>query len=201
MASPFPLLSGLVNEPSDLTLLSDLTKVGANPISLGGSMSTTDAAEVSTTSQSTASEDNRWVARFEELLKVKNLEDLKGELAKLASEIQAEIAKFDLNAHLSPEAKTRLKTLETRYSFVIRSVQKAQKQFDREFNKSLRVLKRTRQDAEKHLKNIKAKITQHRSTIVKASTQLKKKIQSKTKTAKKGSSTAKKTARKATKAQ
>jgi hypothetical protein len=137
---------------------------------------TSENTTTETTASKGASEYNRWVARFEELLKVKNLEDLKTELAKVAAEIQTEIQSFDLNAHLSPEAKNRLKTLEQRYKTVIRNVQKAQKQFDREFNKSLRVLKRTRQDTEKHFKTIKDRLTKHRGTIVKASTQIKKKI-------------------------
>ena len=121
-------------------------------------------------------QENRWVARLEELLKVKNVEELKTELSKLASEIQTEIQNFDINTHLSPEAKTRLKTLEQRYAEIIRMIQKAQKQFDREFNKSLRILKRTRQDAQKHIKNIQVRITKHRGTILKASNKLKKKL-------------------------
>ena len=121
-------------------------------------------------------EDNTWLNRFEELLKVKNLDDLKTELSKIASEIQIEIQNFDIHAHLSPEANGRLKALEQSYNEVIRAVQKTQKQFDREFNKSLRVLKRTRQDAQKHFKNIKIKISKHRVTIVKASNNLKNKI-------------------------
>lgn len=142
-----------------------------------------------------ASDENRWLMRFEELLKVKNVDDLKTELGKLASEIQSEIQKFDINSHLSAEAKTRLKALESRYGQVMKAVHKAQKQFDREFNKSLRVLKRTRQDAEKHLQTIKTRITKHRGTIVKASSSLKQKIE---KTAKKATAAAKKTAKKTT---
>ncbi len=126
-------------------------------------------------------EENRWVLRLEELLKVKNLDDLKSELTKVAAEIQTEIQSFDINEHLSPEARTRLKKLERRYNEVMRGVHKAQKQFDREFNKSLRVLKRTRQDAEKQIQMLKTKVTKHRSTIVKASSNLKKKVKTVTK--------------------
>lgn len=143
-------------------------------------------------------DDTTWTARLEELLKVKNLEELRSELSNLASEVQSEIQAFDLNAHLSPEAKSRLKTLEQRYNRVIRTIQKAQKQFDREFNKSLRVLKRTRQDAEKHIQNIKTKIAKHRVTIVKASNDLKNKLNKKA-TKKKSSTKAKKTTKRAAK--
>jgi hypothetical protein len=138
---------------------------------------TTGSTEAKTsTAHTSANDENRWAARLEELLNVKNIDDLKSELGKLASEIQTEIQKFDINAHLSPEAKTRLKALEGRYAKVMKAIHKAQKQFDREFNKSLRVLKRTRQDAEKQFENIRTRITKHRSTIVKASSDLTKKI-------------------------
>lgn len=155
--------------------------------------SATDAAHSSAT---TSLDENRWLSRFEDLLKVKNVDELKTELSKLAAEIQTEIQNFDINSHLSPEAKNRLKALEVRYAKVIKAVQKAQKQFDREFNKSLRVLKRTRQDAEKHLSNIKIHITKHRGTIVKASKTLKQRFNS---TAKKAKTTASRVAKKAVK--
>ncbi len=115
------------------------------------------------------SEENRWVARFEELLKVKNFAELKSELQKIATDVQTEIQNFDLNSHLSPSAKTRLKKLEQRYSDVMKLVARAQKQFDREFNKSLRVLKKTRSDAEKHLRDIRVKIVKHRGSLAQAS--------------------------------
>jgi hypothetical protein len=148
-------------------------------------MSTTNTTDTVTKTKPTHSEENRWVSRLEELLKVKNVEDLKSELVKLASDIQKEIQSFDLNAHLSPEAKTRLKGLESRYNEVIRAIQKVQKQFDKEIAKSVKVLKRTRDDAETQIKKIKARITKHRSTIVKASTTLTKKIKATAKNAKK----------------
>ena len=131
--------------------------------------------------------ENNWVERFEELLKVSSMDELRAELTKLATEIQKEIQSFDINAHLSPEAKTRLKTLEQRYGQIMRTIHKAQKQFDREFNKSLRVLKRTRQDAEKHLLGIKNKISKHQDKIWQASAKIKSKLKKNTKTPKKKS--------------
>lgn len=125
-------------------------------------------------------DENRWVARLEEILQVKNVDELKAELTKLAGEVQTEIQNFDIKDHLSPEAKSRLKDLEKRYNEVVRAVHKAQKEFDREFNKSLRTLKSTRQEAEKQLNAIKSKITKHQTTIVKASRNLGAKIKKKT---------------------
>ncbi len=158
-----------------------------------------DANEAPTATNAHASEENRWLMRFEDLLKVKNVDDLKTELGRLAGDVQSEIQNFDLNSHLSPEAKTRLKSLESRYGQVMKAVHKAQKQFDREFNKSLRVLKATRQDAEKHLRTIKTRITKHRGTIVKASSNLKSNLKMKIKkTAKKATAVAKGSAKKTT---
>ena len=128
---------------------------------------TPETQELSSTSA--ASEESHWAARFEELLKVKNFAELKSELQKIAADVQAEIQSFDLNAHLSPSAKARLKKLEQRYNDVMKLVARAQKQFDREFNKSLRVLKKTRQDAEKHLRDIRSKIVKHRGSLMQAS--------------------------------
>ncbi len=127
-------------------------------------------------------EDNRWVTKFEDLLKVKNLEELKTELTQLAGELQSEIQNFSINAHLSTEAKARLKTLESQYSKVVQSISKAQKQFDREFDKSIRILKRTRTDAEKQFGQIKTKITKHTQDLAKASGRLRKTIKAKAKT-------------------
>jgi hypothetical protein len=132
------------------------------------------------TTRAPATEENRWVARLEEILQVKNVDELKSELTKLAGEVQTEIQNFDIKEHLSPEAKSRLKSLEKRYNEVVRAVHKAQKEFDREFNKSLRTLKSTRQEAEKQLNAIKNKITKHQTTIVKASKNLGAKIKKKT---------------------
>lgn len=127
----------------------------------------------------------QWRERFEELLKVKNVDELKSELTKLATEIQSEIKKFDLNEYLSPTAKERLKNLETRYEEIVTVVQKAQKQLDRELNRNLRTLKQTRNEAEKKLNLIRAQAETHKKNIIKASTRLKKQLQPKRKKTKK----------------
>ncbi len=137
-------------------------------------------------------EENRWMMRFEELLKVKNFSELKSEIQKIANEVQSEIQNFDINAHLGPLAKARLKKLEQRYNEVMKLVARTQKQFDREFNKSLRVLKKTRQDAEKHLKDIRARIAKQRGSLVKASQKFTKNLKRKKTTKSKSKSRAKK---------
>ena len=141
--------------------------------------SNSDATETGT--KSAASLIHNWRDRFEELLKVKNVDDLKGELTRLGQDLQDEIKQFDLQEHLSPTAKDRLKNLETRYSDVMKAVAKAQKQFDREFSKSLKTLKKTRVDAEKRLSSIRSQVEIQRKRVLKASDKLRSKIVKKTK--------------------
>ncbi|MEK6553909.1 MAG: hypothetical protein AABZ31_01615 [Bdellovibrionota bacterium] len=143
--------------------------------------SNSDAAEATSTTKSNTSLIHNWRDRFEELLKVKNVDDLKGELTRLGQDLQDEIKQFDLQEYLSPTAKDRLKNLETRYADVMKAVQKAQKQFDREFSKSLRTLKKTRQDAEKRLSSIRSQVEVQRKKVLKASDKLRSKIVKKTK--------------------
>lgn len=122
---------------------------------------------------------HNWRERLEELLKAKNLDDLKSELSKIGSELQNEIHSFDINAHLSPEAKSKVKQLEKRYNEVLKSIHKAQKQFDREFNKTLRTLKSTQKDAEKRLSTIKKKVNSQKDQLLKKSKKVQKKISKK----------------------
>jgi uncharacterized phage infection (PIP) family protein YhgE len=151
----------------------------------------THKKEVQHTSETTA--ENRWLVRLEELLKVKNLDDLRTELTKLAGEIQTEIQSFDLNSHLSPTAKARLKALEQNYTQVTRAITKAQKQFDREFNKSLRLLKKTRQDVEKQVRDVTTKVAKHRTNLLKASKSITSKIKKTASRARKPAKSARKT--------
>jgi hypothetical protein len=134
-----------------------------------------------TTAKSSSSLIHNWRDRFEELLKVKNVDDLKGELTRLGADLQEEIKQFDLQEYLSPSAKDRLKNLETRYADVMKAVAKAQKQFDREFSKSMKTLKKTRVDAEKRLSTIRSQVQVQRQRVLKASDKLRSKLVKKTK--------------------
>ncbi len=146
-------------------ILEGVAKV-AEPFFLGENMSS------ETGSESTGAKNglrHNWRDRFEELLKVKNIDDLKSELTKIGSDLQDEIKNFDLQEHLSPTAKDKLKTLETRYADVLKTLKKAQKQFDRDFSKSIQTLKKTSKDAEKRLLVLRSKVDVHRKKVVKAS--------------------------------
>lgn len=163
-------------------------------------------AEIVTETDSQSSTDNNaskaesilhnWRERLEELLKAKNLDDLKSEFRKIGGEVQAEIQSFDLNAHLSPTAKARMKQLEKRYNEVLKTVQKAQKQFDREYNTAIKTMRTAQKDAEKRLEQMKKKLSQQKKEFVKAAGKISKNLKKKTSARKKSTrkkSTAKKT--------
>jgi len=121
-----------------------------------------------------------WKEKFEELLKAKNIDELKSELGKLAGDLQKEIRSFDLQDHLSPTAKEKVKALEKSYADVLKQLHRVQKQFDREFNKTLRLVKKTRTDAEKTIETFKKKFGQKTAKIKKVVKSTAKKAKKKT---------------------
>jgi hypothetical protein len=155
----------------------------------------TSSQSTKQSSHSQSANDPHWVQRFEDLLKIKNFDELKSELSKIAAQIQDELNHFHLQDHLSPAAKKRVKELEKRYSDVTTRLSSAQKQFDREFNKSLKVLKSGRNEAQKHFSDLKKRVEAERDRLVKMSSQFLGK--SKTKKAP-GTKSAKRTAPKKT---
>jgi hypothetical protein len=140
----------------------------------------TEAANTETKNEN-ASIINNWRGRLDQLLNVKTVDELKEELSKLAQEVQEEISRFDINAHLSPEAKDKLKSFEGTYNELVRGLHKAQKQFDKEFNKTLRILTAKRKEAEKHFSGIKTKVARHRKDLEKAAMKFKGTIKKKVK--------------------
>ncbi len=74
----------------------------------------------------------------DELIKLTDVDYLKKELARLTTEIK----NYDLEAHLTPQAKMRLKTLEKRFLEIRKAVLKAEKQIGSEVNKLLVILRK-----------------------------------------------------------
>ena len=74
----------------------------------------------------------------DELIKLTDVDYLKKELHRLANEIKA----YDLNSHLTPQAKARLKTLEKRFQDIRKGVVKAEKQIGTEVSKLLVILRK-----------------------------------------------------------
>jgi hypothetical protein len=126
----------------------------------------------------------------QEIRKLSDLNYVKGEIRKIANEVRG----LDLQTKLSPSAQRRLKDLETRYAVWLQSVSKAQKQLDREFNRALRTLKKTKTDVLKNIDTAKKTASAQQKKISTASAKLKANLKKKVtkKTAKK---TTKKSAR------
>ncbi len=74
----------------------------------------------------------------EELIKLTDVEYLKKELHRLASEIK----NYVLNTHLTPQSKTKLKTLEKRFQEIRKGVVRAEKQIGSEVNKLVVILRK-----------------------------------------------------------
>lgn len=92
-----------------------------------------------------------WEKIKKEVLKIRDLESLKVELNKIASEIK----KFDINAYLSPSATQKLKNLEKRYSDLLKSIQNIQNQIDAEFSKTVSSFKKAKKEVEQTFVNLK----------------------------------------------
>lgn len=113
-----------------------------------------------------------WTKLKAELNKYADLETLKGEVHRLSQELR----KFDINAHLSPTAKGRLKTVETKYHEISKTLNRTQRQVDREVNRVLRNLKTQRARAEKGLTLVKAAALEQRRKLEKASAKIKSRV-------------------------
>ncbi len=74
----------------------------------------------------------------EELVKLTDVDYLKKELHRLANEIK----NYDLNEHLTPQAKAKMKTLEKRFQEIRKAVIRAEKQIGSEVNKLVVILRK-----------------------------------------------------------
>jgi hypothetical protein len=95
-----------------------------------------------------------WKRIRSELQRLADVEQLKGEVARIGSEIR----KFDFHSVLSPAAAEKVKTFEKRYTVLMRSIHQAQRQMDREFNRILSQIKTHRSDVTKVVNEQKTKL-------------------------------------------
>lgn len=107
-----------------------------------------------------------------ELNKFTDLNHLKSEVHRLSKEI----SKFDIQAHLSPTAKARLKKVESRYQEISKTLGKTQRQVDREVNKVIRQIKEQRARAEKGLDVLKTAAKGQRNRLEKAKDMIKSRV-------------------------
>jgi len=85
-----------------------------------------------------------------ELQRLTDLKFLKTELNRIGTEI----SKFNLNLKLPPAAKSRLRQLERQLRDLRKRMTSLQKQVDREVNKFVKVLRKTRTQTEARLKKV-----------------------------------------------
>lgn len=133
-----------------------------------------------------------WNNIKKELNKFTDVDRLQAEVHK----IKTEIKKFDVNTVLSENNQERLKQLETKYAHLMKSIHRAQRQFDLEFNKLLRRFKTTQAEAKKTLKNVKGMAEEQKVKFDKASSVIRKKVLANAKTVTKKAGGKKKVARK-----
>jgi ABC-type phosphate transport system auxiliary subunit len=82
--------------------------------------------------------------------KFTDVDYLKKELNRIADEVK----KFDVNAHLTPQAQAKIRGLEKSYTELVKRWEKLQTQLDTEVVKFLTVLKKTRQETEARIRAV-----------------------------------------------
>lgn len=101
-----------------------------------------------------------WSTLKRELSKFGSVDDVRSEFQKLVKEIN----KLDLNSYLSPQAKKRLVELEARYQKFMTTMNKTQRDFDREFDRVSKLLKQRKTEVENIFGAYKAKAKTTRKT-------------------------------------
>ncbi|MGE4132528.1 MAG: DUF4286 family protein [Bdellovibrionales bacterium] len=123
-----------------------------------------------------------WQRIRDEIQRLTSVDELKTEVHRIGTEIR----KFDFHTMLSPAAQAKVKVFERRYANLMRSVQQAQRQVDREFNRLMRQIKTRKTDVSKAMKQQKSKLQDIQRTFTASKAKVKK-------TAKKGKTAATKT--------
>jgi hypothetical protein len=95
-----------------------------------------------------------WKKIRDELQRFADVDKLKSEVQRIGTEIR----NFDFHSVLSPAAQAKVKNFEKRYSELMRTIQSAQRQMDREFNRILRQIKAHRSDVGKVVDQQKTKL-------------------------------------------
>lgn len=113
-----------------------------------------------------------WEKLKTELNKYSDLETLKAEVHKLSQELKS----FDIHVHLSPKAKERLKAVEDKYHEISKTLNKTQRQFDKELDRLVRQFKSQRTKAESKLHLVKSAAITQKKKLEKVSLDLKSKV-------------------------
>lgn len=78
-----------------------------------------------------------WQKLITEVQKYRDIEKLKGEVQRITKDVK----NFDFHTVLTPSAQAKVKAFEKQYGQLLKKVQVAQRQADREFNRLLRQVK------------------------------------------------------------
>jgi predicted nucleic acid-binding Zn-ribbon protein len=111
-----------------------------------------------------------WQKIRNEFTRLTDVEQLKSEVHRIGNEIR----KFDFHTVLSPSAQAKVKMFERRYAELMRTMQQAQRQVDREFNKILRQIKTRRGVVYKVVDEQKSKLDDIRKRFTAGSAKMKK---------------------------
>ncbi len=111
-----------------------------------------------------------WQRIRNEFQRLTDVDQLKTEVHRIGNELR----KFDFHTVLSPSAQARVKSFERRYAELMRTMQQAQRQVDREFNKILRQIKTQRGTVTKVMTQQKNKLDLLRKKLSKGTTTMKK---------------------------
>lgn len=95
-----------------------------------------------------------WQKIRNEFQRLTDIDELKSEVQR----IRNELAKFDFQSVLSPAATAKVKAFEKRYTVLMRTISKAQRQVDREVNRIMRQIKVHRNDVSKVMTEQKSKL-------------------------------------------
>lgn len=102
-----------------------------------------------------------WNKIRSEVTRLSDVNVLKSEVQKISNEVR----NFDYQKVLSPNAKKKVKEFEKKYTKVMKSVQTAQRQVDREFNKIVRQVQEKRQTAEQQIEKLRGLAENQKSKI------------------------------------
>lgn len=111
-----------------------------------------------------------WQKIRNEFTRLTDVEQLKSEVHRIGNELR----KFDFHTVLSPSAQAKVKLFERRYAELMRTMQQAQRQVDREFNKILRQIKTRRGVVYKAVDEQKNKLDDIRKRFTAGSAKMKK---------------------------
>lgn len=111
-----------------------------------------------------------WQKIRNEFTRLTDVDQLKTEVQRIGNELR----KFDFHTVLSPSAQTRVKKFERRYAELMRTMQTAQRQVDREFNKIMRQMKERRGMVSKVMTQQKTKLNTLRKQFSAGSAKMKK---------------------------